>query len=636
MSSAATGQFASASHESSHRGIVIAALGVVFGDIGTSPTYALRECFNPIHGLALTPANIIGLLSLIIWSLVLIISVKYVGIIMKSDNRGEGGVLALSALLLAATRNYRFWGPVGAIGLFGAALFFGDGFITPPVSILGALEGLGVGEADPNSPLKRMIVPAAVAILVALFMVQKRGTGAMGKAFGPVMLVWFSSISLIAIPWIVQSPQVLLAVNPVEAALFFARNGITGFLVLSSVFLAVTGGEALYADMGHFGRAPIRDAWFWIVFPALLINYFGQGAILLQNPAAIESPFYMLAPGWLKAPLILIATAAAVIASQAVISGVFSVARQALNLGYLPRIRILHSSEDEIGQVYVPAVNWMLFVGTVLLVVGFRSSSALTGAYGIAVASTMLLDGVLVMVLLRFTRSRHHVAKIAVLSLVAILDVLFVASNSLKFPDGGWLPITVAIVVFILMTTWSEGRRTLAWLVARDQVPIREFLTQIEEKPPQRVSGTAVYLVNDPSGVPRALTQNLRFNHVLHERIVLLTFLRPEIPNVAPEDRVTTEKVAPGIERVIARYGFMETPNVIASLRAADDKGVQYKPEETVFVVGRDNPIVTRSSGMPLWRKRLFALMGRNSQLAAVHFGTPPHKTMEISSQVKF
>jgi len=622
---------ASDSH-AKQRKLVLTALGVVFGDIGTSPLYAFRECFSPAHGIAVTSDNVIGLLSLILWSLTLVISIKYVGIVMKSDNRGEGGVLALSALTLAATRNWRIWTPVGVVGLFGAALFFGDGFITPPVSILGAMEGIGVAAPE----LTRFIVPVTLIILTGLFVAQKRGTGAMGRAFGPVMLVWFSLLALLGLRWIIVYPDVLLAVNPWYAARFFADNGLTGFLVLSSVFLAVTGGEALYADMGHFGRQPIKRAWFLLVFPALMLNYFGQGAVLMHNPSAVENPFYYLAPSWALAPLILLATAAAVIASQAVISGVFSVTRQALNLGYLPRLRITHSSEHEIGQVYVPIVNWLLFAGTVLLVVGFRSSTALAGAYGIAISATMLIDGVLVILLLKSTKGPNTHVKIVLLVVIAILDLLFFAANSLKFGDGGWIPVATAAVVYVLMTTWQEGRRTLNWLISKEQMPVRDFLALVEKEPPHRVAGTAVYLASEAGGMPRALLNNLRFNRVLHERNVLLTFVRPETPFVPPEERIEVQTLAPGLCRITARYGFMETPNVVTALRAAEAKGVDYDPEQTVYVVGRENPVFAIGSGMPLWRKRLFAFMGRNSQLAAIHFGAPPHRTLEVSSQVRF
>jgi KUP system potassium uptake protein len=613
------------------RKLVIAALGVVFGDIGTSPLYAFRECLNPEHGIAVTQANIIGLLSLILWSLVLIISIKYVAIVLRADNRGEGGVLALSTLLSSASSNWRLWAPVSAVGVFGAALFFGDGFITPAISVLSAMEGLAV--ATPR--LQHFVLPGALIILTTLFAVQRRGTGAMGRMFGPVTLIWFLTLGLLGVHWIITKPDVVLAINPWLAVQFFMHNGVSGFVVLASVFLAVTGGEALYADMGHFGRAPIRRGWFMIVLPALVLNYFGQGALLLENPSAIANPFYMMAPSWLLPALIVLATAATVIASQAVISGVFSITRQALNLGYLPRLRVQHSSEEEIGQVYVPTLNWMLFAGTMTLIIVFQSSSALAGAYGIAISSTMLIDSILVIMLLRVRQWPRRRLVMAALGVIVVVEAAFFCSNLLKFDDGGWLPIAVAVLAYVLMTTWQEGRRTLNWLVAKEQMPVRDFLALIERDPPHRVAGTAVYLASEAGGIPRALLNNLRFNRVLHQRNVILTFVRPEVPFVGAENRVEIQQLGEGLCRIIARYGFMESPNVVAALRAAEEAGVPYEPEQTVYVVGRENPVFAVGSGMPLWRKRLFAFMGRNSQLAAIHFGVPSHRLLEVSSQVR-
>jgi KUP system potassium uptake protein len=612
--------------------LVLTALGVVFGDIGTSPLYAFRECLNPEHGIAVTQQNIIGILSLILWSLVLIISIKYVAIVLRADNRGEGGVLALSTLVSSASSNWRVWGPVSAFGVFGAALFFGDGFITPAISVLSAMEGLAV--ATPR--LEHFVLPGAMIILTTLFLVQRRGTGAMGRMFGPVTLVWFVTLALLGARWIITKPDVVFAINPLYAVQFFSHNGWAGFVTLASVFLAVTGGEALYADMGHFGRAPIRRGWFVIVLPALVLNYFGQGALLLENPGAIANPFYLMAPGWLLPMLIVLATAATVIASQAVISGVFSITRQALNLGYLPRLRVAHSSEEEIGQVYVPTLNWMLFAGTMTLIIVFQSSSALAGAYGIAISSTMLIDSILVIMLLRVRpQEPRRRLVMGILGFVVLIEFAFFLSNSLKFDDGGWLPIAVAVLAYVLMTTWQEGRRTLNWLVAKEQMPVRDFLALIEREPPVRVAGTAVYLASEAGGMPRALLNNLRFNRVLHQRNVLLTFVRPETPFVSPETRVEIQNLGEGLCRIIARYGFMESPNVVAALRAAEEAGVPYEPEQTVYVVGRENPVFAVGSGMPLWRKRLFAFMGRNSQLAAIHFGVPSHRLLEVSSQVR-
>ena len=614
-----------------NRKLVLVALGVVFGDIGTSPLYALRECFNPEHGIAVNEANILGLLSLILWSLVLVISIKYVGIVLRADNRGEGGVLALSTLVSTATTNWKLWTPVSAVGLFGAALFFGDGFITPAISVLSAMEGLEV--ASPQ--LERFVLPGAVLIITSLFLMQRHGTGAMGRLFGPITLVWFVTLAALGVLHISDSPRVLLAVNPLHAVQFFIDNGGMGFVTLASVFLAVTGGEALYADMGHFGRSPIRRGWFMVVWPALALNYFGQGALLIADPKAIANPFYLLAPSWLLPILIVLATCATVIASQAVISGVFSVTRQALNLGYLPRLRIKHSSEQEIGQVYVPSVNWLLFAGTMTLILTFRSSSALAGAYGIAISSTMLIDTILVIMLLRVRMEPHNRKIIALLTLILLVEMAFFFSNLLKFDDGGWLPVLAAIGIYVLMSTWQEGRRTLAWLIAREQMPVREFIGMIEKDPPLRVDGTAVYLAAEAGGMPRALLNNLKFNRVLHKRNVLLTFVRPEVPFVQPEERIEVQDLGDGLYRITARYGFMETPNVVTTLRGAEEKGVAYAPESTVYVVGRENPTFSTGSGMPLWRKRLFAFMGRNSQLAAIHYGVPSHRLLEVSSQVK-
>lgn len=630
--SAAPVHLGSHATEQSPNQVLIAALGVVFGDIGTSPLYAFRQCFSEHTGVEVHRGTVLGLLSLILWSLILVISVKYVGVMLRADNRGEGGVLSLSTLLSSASRNWRVWSPVSAVGLFGAALFFGDGLITPAVSVLSAVEGLAIAAPD----LHRFVLPGAVVILATLFVVQRRGTGAMGQLFGPVTLVWFITLGLLGLSWIVRNPKVLAAINPAYAAEFLFTNGAAGFIVLASVFLSVTGGEALYADMGHFGRSPIRRAWFMIVLPALTLNYFGQGALLLEDPSAVRNPFYLMAPSWLLPPLIVMASAATVVASQAVISGVFSITRQALNLGYLPRLRILHSSEHEIAQVYVPVVNWMLFVGVLGLVLAFGNSDALAGAYGIAISSTMVIDSVLVIMLISIKRWPYARGLVAVMIPIFLIELAFFCSNMLHFDDGGWLPVAAAAIVYLLMSTWHEGRRTLNWLIAKEQVPTRDFLVELEKQAPVRVPGTAVYMASEASGIPRPLMHNLRFNRVLHERIVFLTFVQPEVPFVPPEERVETQSIASGIERIIARYGYMETPSVIAALRAADEQGVAYKPEETVYVVGRENPVLARGSGMPLWRKRLFALMSRNSQLASIHYGLPTHRVLEIGTQLKF
>jgi KUP system potassium uptake protein len=618
-------------HHGKYSALMLGALGVVFGDIGTSPLYALRECFSERHHLPITVDNVLGILSLIFWAQILIISIKYLVIVMRADNKGEGGILALSTLLVTASRNWRLWTPIAAIGVFGAALFLGDGFITPAISVLSAMEGLSV--VSPK--LERLVVPGAVVILSALFMVQKRGTGAIGNLFGPIMMVWFSLLALLGVLSIVNAPQVLFAFNPLYAVHFLFNNGWSGFITLSSVFLAITGGEALYADMGHFGRKPIRNVWFIAVLPALTLNYFGQGALLLNDSSAISNPFFLLAPAWSLPLMILMATAATVIASQAVISGVFSIARQAINLGYLPRLKVQHSSEEEIGQVYLPTMNRLLFTGTVLLVLGFQSSSSLAGAYGIAVASDMVMASLMVILLMRSVDWRYRKAVTVALSFIVIIELGFFLSNLMKFFDGGWLPLVIAGGAFMLMSTWFEGRKNLNWELTTQQLSTRDFLFSIEKDPPHRAPGTAVYMVSEASGIPRALTQNLRFNGVLHERNLLLTFTSADAPKIATEDRITVQTIAPGLFRVIARYGFMETPNIINALRAAEDKGLEFKPDETTYVVGRENPVITATSGMPIWRKRLFAIMGRNAQLAAAHYGVPAHRVIEIGSQVR-
>lgn len=622
---------ASAARNGADRKLVVSALGVVFVGIGTSPLYAFRECFNPAHGVVASEANILGLLSLIFWSLVLIISIKYIGIVLRADNRGEGGVLALSTLVSSATTNWKLWTPVSAVGLFGAALFFGDGFITPAISVLSAMEGLEV--ASPR--LERFVLPGSVLVITSLFLAQRHGTSAMSRWFGPVTLLWFAMLAALGLLHIADSPRVLLAINPLHAVEFFIDNGGMGFVTLASVFLAVTGGEALYTEMGHFGRSPLRRGWLMIVWPALVLNYFGQGALLMSDPLAVSNPFYLLAPDWLLPVLIVLAICATAITSQAVISGVFSVTRQALHLGYLPRLRIKHASEQEIGQVYVPSVNWLLFAGTLTLILTFRSSSALAGAYGIAISSTMLIDTLLVIMLLQVRGESHTRKMIALLSLVLLAEAAFFFSNLLKLDNGGWFPVLAAVTIYVLMSTWQEGRRTLAWLVARQQMPVREFIAMIEKDPPLRVAGTAVYLASEAGGMPRALLNNLKFNRVLHQRNILLTFVRPEVPFVPPENRIEVQDLGDGLYRITARFGFMESPNVVTALRAAEEKGVAYEPDSTVYVVGRENPIFTTGSGMPLWRKRLFAFMGRNSQLAAIHYGVPSHRLLEVSSQVK-
>jgi KUP system potassium uptake protein len=621
----------SATSPQAMRALTVAALGVVFGDIGTSPLYALRQCFATAGGVPLTDANVLGVLSLILWSLIVVVSIKYVLVMLRVSNGGEGGVLALSALLGNATRNWRLWQPVVAAGMLGAALFFGDGLLTPAISVLSAVEGVAV--AQPN--LQPFVVPATVVILVALFIAQSKGTGAVGRVFGPVIIVWFLVLGILGAAHIFAAPMVLQALNPLHALRFFAANGWQGFVTLSAVFLAVTGGEALYADLGHFGRAPISRAWFRLVLPALILNYFGQGALLLSNPAAIQNPFYLLSPSWLLAPLIVLATAATIIASQAVISGVFSVASQALNLGYLPRVRIVHSSAAAIGQIYVPSVNWVLLAGSVLLVIGFGSSEALAGAYGIAVSATMLLAGIMILVFAYIRQQEHRAAMLTLLVAISLVDLVFFCANILRVFEGGWIPLVLGLAVYTLMATWREGRRLLNWNVAREQASTAEFLKGLEQDPPHRAAGTAVYLTSEASVIPRSLMQQVRLQRSLHERSIILTFVRTEVPRLTRDERVVVETVAPGIFRVIVRYGFMEQPDAIAALRLAEERGLTFEAGRTVYIVGRNTPIVTGRRTMAMWRKRLFALMARNSQVAYRYFGVPTHRLLEVGGQTE-
>jgi KUP system potassium uptake protein len=550
---------------------------------------------------------------------------------LRADNHGEGGVLALSTLVGNATRNWKLWTPVSALGVLGAALFFGDGMLTPAVSVLSAVEGLSV--AAPH--LEALVLPTTVGILIGLFAVQRSGTERVGRIFGPIIMAWFAVLAVLGLVQTWQAPQVWNALNPVHAAHFFAANGLQGFLVLSAVFLCVTGGEALYADMGHFGRAPIRDGWFRLVLPALILNYFGQGALVLHQPEAIRNPFYLLAPEWLLPGVIALATAATIIASQAVISGVFSVTSQAMNLGYLPRLRVLQPSANSIGQVYVPAANWMLLAGTVLLVMGFQSSDALAGAYGIAVSATMLLGGVLVLLMPSAIASIPRRLRVPLLVLISLIDLAFFSSNVIRAFDTGWIPIALAAAIFVIMWTWSEGRSELNWNVNRRQLPVLEFQRSIAENPPERVSGSAVYLTNEASTIPLPLVQQLKFHRFLHEHAIILTFARSDVPRLSNEERISMENIAEGVVRVTARYGFMERPDTLSALRHAARLGLDFAPSSTYYVVGRTMPIVTPNKGLPIWKKRLYALMARNTRVGYEYFGVPADRLLEIGTRVE-
>ena len=609
--------------------MTLAALGVVFGDIGTSPLYAFRTCFDELHGAAPSPENVLGLLSLIFWALTAVISVKYLSIVLRADNRGEGGALALMALVLSGkSRLPRAW--VVLLGIFGTTLFFGDGAITPAITVLSAVEGLTVIAQD----LQAVVVPVVIGILVALFALQRRGTGAIGGLFGPVMMLWFVVLGVLGLTWIVTDPSVLLALDPRHGATFLVHHRGESLIVLAAVFLAVTGGEALYADMGHFGRRPIRLAWFGLVLPALVLNYFGQGALVLARPEAAANPFFLLAPSWALVPLVLLSTAASIIASQAVISGVFSIAHQALQLGLLPRFRLVHSSGEAAGQVFVPSANRILLVCTVGLVLIFGSSESLASAYGIAIALAMLIDSVLVMAWLR---SRPQAARPWMTSAMVLalgLDAAFLAANSLKIPHGGWLPLLAGALFMLVMLTWQRGRLETIDRVARHRLPMRGLLQRARDSQAPRAKGTAVYLGSDAETVPGALNRVLQTHGPLHERVVLLSLVTADRPRSRKGERVAVSEAAPGLFRVVARCGFMETPNVPNLLREAESAGLPYAPAETFYFLGRDHVVVARKTGMTRWRKRLYAYLARNQYYAAQHFGLPPARVTEIGEQI--
>jgi KUP system potassium uptake protein len=611
--------------------LTLTAIGVVYGDIGTSPLYAMRECFFSSHSVPPTHENVLGVLSLIIYSLLLVISVKYIAIVMRADNQGEGGILALTALLPQGDGARPRWPLLVLMGIFGAALLYGDGMITPAITVLGAIEGLKV-----TTPLfDPYVVPVAVVILIGVFAIQRHGTDRVGKLFGPIMVVWFVVIAALGIVWLAREPVVLTAVDPRHAAVFFREHGWHGFAVLGAVFLVVTGGEALYADMGHFGKRPIRIAWFGLVLPALLLNYFGQGALLLTNPAAAEQPFFLLAPSWALLPLVALATMAAIIASQALISGAFSLTQQAIQLGYCPRLDIEHTSHSEIGQVYVPQVNWALMVSTIVIVIGFGSSTALAAAYGIAVTLTMVITAVLLQVVATERWGWSPALAYLVTGIFLSIDLAFFGANALKIAHGGWLPLVIGGFLFTLMTTWKTGRQLVAARLTARALPIEDFLARIVETRPARVSGTAVFMTAQPRGAPPALTHNLRYNKVLHEHVVTLMVTTQPVPHVPADQQVTVRPLGHGVFDVILRYGFMEDPNVPDALARARALGLQLDEDDVTYFLGRETLIVTKTKGMATWREKLFVLMARNAVRAISYFRLPPERVVELGVQVE-
>lgn len=611
----------------------LTALGVVYGDIGTSPLYALRECFHGPHAVPTTPANVLGVLSLIFWSLAFVISLKYLAVVLRADNRGEGGILALMALIQRGrvVRGARSRRLVPMLGLFGAALLYGDGAITPAISVLSAVEGLQVA----TPVFARFVLPLTVLLLVGLFVIQQRGTARVGAVFGPVMVVWFLVLAGLGVARIWNAPAVLAAISPVHAVDFFARNGGRGFVVLGAVFLVVTGGEALYADMGHFGHRPIRVAWFGFVLPALLLNYFGQGALLLSAPNAAGNPFYRMAPAWALYPLIVLATAAAIIASQAVISGAFSLSRQAVQLGFSPRIQVEHTSSAEIGQIYVPTVNWGLMLCTVALVLGFRSSSAMAGAYGVAVTSTMVITTVLLYILSREVWGWDRLSAVTLTTFFLTFDLAFFGANAVKIPQGGWVPLMIAGAALLLMSTWKRGREILVQRLREKSVPLDLLLGDLMADPPLRVPGSAVFLTGAPDGTPPALVHNLAHNKVLHEQIVLLTIVTEEVPHVAANERVHVASLGFGFYRVMAHYGFMQDPDVLEVLADCRSAGLQLRLTATTFFLGRETLIPTDRPGMARWRENIFSFMSRNALRATAFFKLPPDQVFEVGAQVE-
>jgi KUP system potassium uptake protein len=608
--------------------VTLTAIGVVYGDIGTSPLYAMRECFFGSHRVAPTHDNVLGVLSLIVYSLVLVISVKYIAIVMRADNQGEGGILALTALIPGGTGGTR--SVLVLLGIFGAALLYGDGMITPAITVLSAVEGLkvSVGLSEPS------LVPLAVAILIAVFAIQRHGTHRVGRLFGPIMVGWFAVLAILGTVWIARYPAVLAAIDPRHGIRFLIENRGHGFAVLGAVFLVVTGGEALYADMGHFGARPIRIAWFSVVLPALLLNYFGQGALLLHAPAT-RDPFFQLSPMWAQLPLVVLATAAAIIASQALISGAFSLTRQAIQLGYAPRLTVEHTSSWEMGQIYVPQVNWFLALSTILIVIGFRSSGALAAAYGIAVTMTMIITALLLHVIAVERWRWPRPLALAVTSAFLVIDLSFFSANLLKVFQGGWLPIAIGIFLFALMTTWKTGRRIVAERLMARAFPLEAFVTAVRTAPPTRVPGTAIFMTAQPTGTPAALVHNLRYNKILHEHVVVLTVATVPTPTVPLDQRVTVRPMGANVHNARIQFGFMEDPDVPEVLDHLRLAGVPIDQHDVTFFLGRETIVVGQRKGMATWREKLFVLMARNAVRATAFFKLPPERVVELGVQVE-
>ena len=616
----------------SHAALTLAALGVVYGDIGTSPLYAAKETFNPDHGITLDTANVLGGLSTIFWSLMIVVSLKYVILIMRADNKSEGGIMALLALASSALKERPRWrAAILLLGVFGASLFYGDAVLTPAISVLSAVEGLEIG----TTALKPYVVPIAVGVVVGLFAMQRYGTSVVGALFGPVAVLWFGAIAVLGIASIANNPEVLQALNPLHALSFLTQHGWSSFVVLGAVLLAFTGAEALYADMGHFGKAPIRIAWFGLVFPALTLNYFGQGALLIANPSAIENPFYLLAPDWALYPMVGLATAATVIASQATISGTYSLTKQAIQLDLLPRMHVVQTSAKEVGQIYIPGANWVLLLVVVAAIIGFGSSTRLASAYGVAVTGTMLATTVLTFFVIRFAWGYNLALSVAATGFFVLVDIAFFSSSLLKIADGGWFPLLLGALVFTVMTTWSRGRVISMARQRRRGIPLQRFLDSLADSPPRRVPGTAVFMAGNPDAAPSALLQNLACNQVLHERVVLLTVLIREIPWVPPSERTRVDELGQGFYRLTVYFGFMDRPDVSQALDPSGSPGLTLNLAETWFLLSRATVIPTPGEGMALWRERLFAAMARNARTASEYFNIPSVQVIELGTKLE-
>jgi KUP system potassium uptake protein len=622
------------SHQKSALWILcLTAMGVVYGDIGTSPLYSVRECFFGHHRVAVTHGNVLGVLSLIFWSLAIVVTLKYHVYVLRADNRGEGGILALMALVhrvLRAENNKKYYF-LTALGLFGAALLYGDGMLTPAISVLSAVEGLEVA-----TPFFRpYVVPITIAILVMLFSFQRKGTAGVGAVFGPVIIVWFLTLAVLGISNIVKQPSVLAALNPMYAIRFFQQNGFHGYLVLGAVFLVATGGEALYADLGHFGEMPIQIDWFSVVGPSLLLNYFGQGALLLNNPEFAKNPFYLMAPSWAHYPLVILATMATIIASQAVISGVFSLTRQAAQLGYAPRITVIHTSEKEIGQIYIPGANWALMIATILLVLGFKSSTNLAAAYGVAVTSTMIITTILAYFVARHMWHWKLPYAILVTAGFLFVDLAFFGANIIKVAQGGWFPLLVGIFVFTLFTTWKRGRQLLGKKLQQTMFPLKNFIADATSTNFMRCPGTAIYLNSDPDGTPIAMLHNIKHNMVLHQKNVVVSIMTEEVPLVRPKERFQFEDLGGGFYKVVLRYGFMEDPDVPSALQNLRTHGLDIDPWRATYILSRNTLLASKYPGMALWREKLFVFLTRNASRPTEFFRLPPNRVVELGMQIE-